>query len=509
MLNELYEAFGKKQIIKELENQSANGIYLRIPLDREIDINEDLLIVNNKDDITAKNEKLFDWFKFRKRCCSYIESNKALIIGGKYKYPKIIITNQVNSVKFNSDTLIKKSEVYKMSFEESFNEMVSEFCIGCDEPEKFEYYNKGISVINNIFKELESNKNIVINMFLDVSEDEYISKRKEYLNNKLINGSIKDGQGTFSLFATSNIEKPHLFMRSNIYNNNSAYKTTVENAEKLLDLQSYLMRKQEGNVKYKNGTIKYNSKDGNILEYTYYPMKLYDIFENKSLYIGDYKVDSANKFKYQIDNLIGKDKTNEITGFKTLYEKYYKNIDSASVKQFKSIYTKMIKQLYVIGYRDIKDEYKINNIIKFNMSTSDYFFNTKMESELKDVKNKIKEKILNLKETKVYIIESNEEYWYLVGTVIEYVTSLSKTGNSTLRLKINYCNLNNVKQILNKLSMDFKRYCYNLEPNSRCEKLYSAILNYSQKINGIDKLRLQQGLFEQDRVIYVKNEQNN
>jgi hypothetical protein len=68
MLNELYEAFGEKQIIKELENQSANGIYLRIPLDREIDINEDLLIVNNKDDITAKNEKLFDWFKYRKRC---------------------------------------------------------------------------------------------------------------------------------------------------------------------------------------------------------------------------------------------------------------------------------------------------------------------------------------------------------------------------------------------------------------------------------------------------------
>jgi hypothetical protein len=508
MLNELYEAFGEKQIIKELENQSANGIYLRIPLDREINTNEDLLIVNNKEDINAKNEKLFDWFKYRKRCCSYINSNKSLIIGGKYKYPRIIITNQVNSVRFNSDTLMKKSEGYKISFEESFNEMVNEFCIGCNEPEKFEYYKKGISIITKKFKELESNKNVVINMFLDVSEDEYITKRKEYLNNKLIDGSIKDGQGIFSLFATSNSEKPHLFMRSNIYNNNSAYKTTIENAEKLLDLQSYLMRKQEGNVKCKNGTIKYNSKDGNILEYSYYPTQAYDIFEKKALYIGDYKVDTNFKFKVRIEKLLEKNLNNDIKMFKVLYEKYYSNIDNLSVKHFKNNYKKILDNLYRIAYRDFESEYKLKNIIDFNLYTSDYFFNTNIVREFQEMKEKMINKIKQLKETKIYTIESDEEFWYLTGTIIAYITNLSKSNNSTLRLRINYCNINNKNQILNKLTMDFKRYCYDLDVNSRCTKIFSSILNYGDNVNKINKLKFQQGLFETDSIMYTKLEEN-
>jgi ribosome biogenesis protein Nip4 len=194
--------------------------------------------------------------------------------------------------------------------------------------------------------------------------------------------------------------------------------------------------------------------------------------------------------------------------FKVLYEKYYSNIDNLSVKHFKNNYKKILDNLYRIAYRDFESEYKLKNIIDFNLYTSDYFFNTNIVREFQEMKEKMINKIKQLKETKIYTIESDEEFWYLTGTIIAYITNLSKSNNSTLRLRINYCNINNKNQILNKLTMDFKRYCYDLDVNSRCTKIFSSILNYGDNVNKINKLKFQQGLFETDSIMYTKLEEN-
>ncbi|WP_252225244.1 MULTISPECIES: hypothetical protein [unclassified Clostridium] len=509
MLNELYNAIGENRIKECLENQESNGLYIRIPLDREINIENDVLLIENKDDINIKNQKTFDWFKTRKRYCSYINSNKALVIGKRYDYPRIITTNQINGVKFNSDTIKKKIDKSNKNLENALYEMVKEFCDACNNLDMFFTYQKGLDILLKNYNELLSrNKNIVINMYLDIDIQDYIDNYKNYMKNKLIDGKMVNDKGVFSLFATSNTDKPHLFMRSNIYNNNCAFKTTFKNAEKLRNLQLYLMSNPIGNINFKNGTIKYKSNKGLITEYEYLPIKTYDLFERKPLYIEDYKIDSSNKFKYQVEVLIGKKETNEIKNFKLLYEGYYRDVNNLTVNKFKYVYNKFIKSLYHIGQRDFEDKYRMNNIIRLNMCTSDYFFNTKIEEELKIMEDNIKIKILKLKHDKKYIIESDKEYWYLIGSVASYITSLSKSGNSTLRLKLNYCNINNTEKILERLDKDLKRYGYDLEPNSRCIKLYSAILNYSNKTIKLNNLKLKQGLFEQDNIIYTKNKEN-
>ena len=508
MLNELIEAKGYDNILAELENQGSNGLYIKVPLDRKINIEEDILIINSKDDINAKNEKLLDWFKIRKRYCSYINSNKALVIGGKYKYPKLITTNQANGIKFNSKTLIDKSEKYGIDINNSLFEMIEEFCNVCNEIEKFEYYKDAINLIINNYKELITGNNIVINMYLDIDINTYINNYTDYMSVKLLDSKIKDGQGVFSMFATSNSNKPYLFMKSNVYNDSIAFQTTIDKAEKLRNLNGYLMKKPKDEIEYKNGTIKYECKEGDILQYEYYPTNVYDIFEKDNLYIKDYKIDTAFKFKCQIEKLTEKSLNNDIKMFKVLYEKHYENINNMTVKQFKNNYERMMKNLYLLAYRDFESEYKIKNIIEFNMSTLDYFFKTNIIKEFESMKDTIKNKVLALKETKTYTIQSEDEYWYLTGALIYYVTNLSKTNNSTLRLKINYCNINKPQQILQKLNTDFKRYCYDVDTNSRCVKVYSAILNYSEDVKQINKLKFQQGLFDTDNIMFVKLEEN-
>ncbi len=120
------------------------------------------------------------------------------------------------------------------------------------------------------------------------------------------------------------------------------------------------------------------------------------------------------------------------------------------------------------------------------------------------MKQKIEEKILNLKNTIEYKIENDEEYWYLIGTLASYLVSLSQSDS--VRLKINYANVSNLKQVLTKLKSDIKRYGYKLQPLSRATVLYSSILNYESKNIKMNDINYNKGLFEIKNVIYTKLE---
>lgn len=511
MLNEIIEAIGYDNILDVIQNSNPSGLYIRIPLDREIDEHEDVLLIKSKDEIDIRSQKLFEWFKIRKLYSSYINSNKAITQGKEFKYPKLITTNQTNAIKFNLKTLLDKAEnKYKVPFITGLQESIKEFCDILESSDKYKYYQKSIDIVNRLYEDLEIDKTTVINIYLDIPLDEYILEYNKYLNDKLFDGNVVDGKGVLSIFSTSNSEKPHLFMRDNIYNNRSAYKTNRECAERLLNLKKYLMIRPTGNIEYKNGIIKYKCEKGDVVEYEYIPYKKYDIFEENPLYIADRKIDSLSMFYGTIMQLLGKGQNAE--NFKVLYDKYYSNLNNTNLKQFKSIYNKMIGSLYQIGSRNIKDIYKMSNIISFHINTSDYFFNTNMKEEFNKMRENIIKKILNLKGSE-YIIESDNEYWYLIGALGEYLTSKSKSSDDKyMIMKMNYCKFNTKNQILNKLCIDFDRYKYCIQKGSRVEKIYSAILNYSDSLDEdakINKLKLQQGLFETNKIIYVKGEDKN
>lgn len=511
MLNELIEGIGYDNILETIQNSNPNGLYIRIPLDSDIDENEDILLINPKEEINIRDRKLFDWFKARKIYSSYINSNKAITQGKEFKYPKLITTNQTNAIKFNLKTLLDKVEnKYKISLATGLDECIKEFCDILEDSDKYKYFQKSISIINELYEKSEIDKSTVINIYLDLPLDDYILENDKYLKGKLFDGKIINGNGIFSIFSTSNSEKPHLFMRDNIYNNNSAYKTDKNNAEQLLNLKKYLMIKPNGNIEYRNGTIKCQCEKGDIIKYEHIPYKKYDFFEENPLYIDDYRIDSSSKFYGSVMKLLGKGQN--VEKFKILYEKYYSDLNNTNLDKFKSIYNKMISSLYQLGMRDVKDIYTMSNIISFHINTVDYFFNMNMKGEFEKMKENIIKKILNLKSSE-YIIESDDEYWYLIGAIGEYLTSKSKSPDDKyMIMKMNYCKFNTKNQILNKLCIDFDRYKYCIQKSSRAEKIYSAILNYSDNLDEnakINKLKLQQGLFETNKIIYVKGEDKN
>ncbi len=345
MLNELYEAIGKDKILEIIANKDSKGLYFRIPLDRPFNKDEDYLENIDKNSITPKNEKLFDWFKIRKMYSMYIESNKAIAISSKkYKFPKLIMTNQANAIIFNNKTILNKSEKYKYSRIEALDKAIKEFCEACNEKEKYNIYYDALEDISDIIQR----QDFKIYIMLDIPLAIYKEKYNSYMTNKLFTeGTFKKDIGSFTKFATSNIEKIHLVMNSNIYNNKSAFNATKEEALALYNLNEYLKIRQNDTIEYKNGFIKYkckiiNKTDVVIDEYEHYPCKPLEIFEKKNLFIEDYVVDSADKFKYIIENIIGKIGGNDVVNFKTLYSKYYTNVNSMNINKFKAIYYNLI-----------------------------------------------------------------------------------------------------------------------------------------------------------------------
>ena len=119
------------------------------------------------------------------------------------------------------------------------------------------------------------------------------------------------------------------------------------------------------------------------------------------------------------------------------------------------------------------------------------YFNggSNMGDLLKDTKNSLREKI-NLKETQS--IESDEEYYFAVGQIANYLISLSKSGNkshSLLNPILNTKNENRLKEEIMKL---FKKYNYSIKKDSkRFNNLYSMILAYKPEAKINDDLLLQ------------------
>ncbi|WP_042274353.1 type I-B CRISPR-associated protein Cas8b/Csh1 [[Clostridium] dakarense] len=113
------------------------------------------------------------------------------------------------------------------------------------------------------------------------------------------------------------------------------------------------------------------------------------------------------------------------------------------------------------------------------------YFNggSNMGDLLKDTKNALREKI-NSKETQS--IQSDEEYYFAIGQVANYLISLNKSGNKTHSLLNPILNTKNEIKLKEEIMKLFKKHNYAIKKDSkRFNNLYSMILGYNpeNKIN--------------------------
>lgn len=519
MLDEIIDNIGIENIVKELKENDIRGLMFRIPLNREFDKDKDYIdnTTPNNENINPTNQALYDWFKERKFYCNYIGNNKEVIMGKKYLFQKATQSNQANAVILNTSTVKKKNEEKSYGFNnyEILRTIAQEQCCACSEDNKFLYYEKSIHQISEII----GDKDIKIVIILDVKLEEIKERCNEYLMRKLFNNIVTK---EFGIFATSNPKKPHLMPRTNKLNN-SAFSCNEDKAIELNYLNKYLQAKF-GKITTPNdigGSITYelaiDNKSKVIDKYNQIPYELKDIFSERNLFVDDYVIDNNNKFEYKILTLISLDRKYDdsyIQHFIKLYKCFYSNLNNHSVNRFINNYDKIINHMYNLIFININKSSKesdqrnmINNMISFNISTQDYFFNKKLKDEVKSMNSVIVKKITNLKNTQSYNIENDNEFSRLLGYLASFCMDKSVATATNIKLKNECRYTKDLKKLINIVDEKIYKFSNKLY-GIRFECVYSAIKEYIKDNDNINfnKIHYESALYNYNNVFYTKKE---
>lgn len=155
-------------------------------------------------------------------------------------------------------------------------------------------------------------------------------------------------------------------------------------------------------------------------------------------------------------------------------------------KMFPSNFSKF--SLEIIKNSIISENY-LRACEQFNLRQSiiEYFEGGRdMGDTLNNVKNVLREKI-NQNETKT--IETNEEYYFAIGQLSNYLLGLSKSGNKNHSAINTLINSKTDERLNNELKKLFKKYNYAIQKNSkRFNNLYSMILAYNPSVKIDDEL---------------------
>lgn len=129
---------------------------------------------------------------------------------------------------------------------------------------------------------------------------------------------------------------------------------------------------------------------------------------------------------------------------------------------------------------------KAKDQVNLMCSLDDYFRGDNMTDKYSVIRTKLREKI-NCNED--CVIESNEEYFYAVGQLVNYFISLSKTKEKTHSLANPFFHAIDNKVIKMKLGQFFMKYNYQIGTNrTRFNRMYAMVLAYEaqDKINRED-----------------------
>lgn len=526
MIRELIDLIGYDNIKKELmcNSKTEDAAYIRIPLDRNIDVSKDILITAAHAEVEAKDLELFDWIKERSYYGEYIESNKA-INSGKYRF---MMNNQANCIMFNNSTILEKSKIENKSYINVLEERINGFLEILNETDKMIYYKRALNcleALKNNKDEFIKDSKLKIKMFLDVELKEYKDEFEKYMNKKIFS---QEGQGDLTIFTNFNKDKPLLGINNKYAKTN--YTTDKEEAIRIYDLRRYLNLKYKLNkdniIETKTGHIKLNIEINNFIRITnfeYIPYKRLDLFIDKNLIIKNvvkrddktrdeviknsfmfYKYIEKLFYYFNIDN-----NRNKINRIKMIYERYYKEITNDNIFIFKNKVDKFINDLYKLHSKEIEDEYKYISLINLEVCLKDWLFNNKKREEIEHMKEQIVEKIKKIEGQ--YVIESKEEFSFIVGQVARYLRGKSKAKDKTIKILNDYLNTYQTEKILKLLDRDMRRYGHDINVGSRLTGLVVAILEYKNKenIEEVNKIEYKIGLLKSDNVIYTSTKNDN
>lgn len=533
MLNELIEALGYENISKETVSMK-NSVYVRIPKDREIDIEKDVLIFDKE--VEIKDLEMSEWFYKREQLSKYINSNKAIVLPSKCKhlYPKLITSVTGCAIFFKLENFLEhKNNVDDMKV--SFDNLISEYLYILESEHHRSLFLNSFDLIMKVLEDKMITKT-TLKLFIDSEIEEYEKDYNTHLKKSLfdkeytLNG-VK--QGRVTQFINFNNKKPLLAnVNSNV--SNEIHLLNKTKGEEVLNLNRYIGATMASNPKTENysiGSLTYkaiwekkkcviNSYSNNpykIIEDLKHPIYIRNILDNKFLKeITIYKYSELTKYIMQLMEFKIKDYYSEkdsieskFKTFSTMYYKYIYNINNSNFETFKRIFDNMSKSMLNL-YIEGEHISKINNILNFTINMKDYLYNTNIREELMNMINKIKSKILIMKTE--YIIEDDMEFYVLTGQLAKYLKG--KTSTDTIKNEVfyEYNIATRTKQVIDILQRDMNSFGYDENNYGRASKLLYAINNYytinEDELLKIDKVRFNMGLYYGNCVLYVSSKEN-
>lgn len=181
--------------------------------------------------------------------------------------------------------------------------------------------------------------------------------------------------------------------------------------------------------------------------------------------------------------------------FSWLYKGEHGNIGQVLYKVCMSMVKSSIKNGYIS-----KAQQQFNLLCSFEK----YFGGENMADKYTQIRNKLRTKINGKEE---YVIESDTEYLYAVGQLIDYYISLSKASKKTHSLANPFFNAMDDRRLKEKLQQYFLKYNYCIEFRSpRFNRLYNMINGYDLEGKVVSQDMIAGYL--SSSLIYEKNKEN-
>ena len=526
MLDELISSIGYNNILDYLENNIALGdcVCIKLDINKNEILKENVLILDkkSKDELSVESLNLKNWCQKRTFYSNYLTSNKAVVCVGQSA--KLVISCIKENITFNYNTFVGKTEktfgtANKISMLSMFKIMIDEYCQGLkcydEDTRTIELYRSAIENLSNaildILTGIEDIKNKKIRIFIDTELDNYIESNECYLKQKIFDNATEqeiEGKtyGRYSGFISLNNKKPLL----KLYGTDEISLCTQEKAMQYRNLLLYLIDNR-GSVKLDYGEIQYrfNPKDCvfesfNILPYEITKTERLIKFKN-ILSLKDYdkteEVNIANRINYLLDGFLYKEtKMSKYATFRFLYRDCIHDfVYNYNETKFTNCKNKINAQLIDINkYSD--NRFKMIDVINFILNINNYFDNDNLEEVIESMYNEIFIKIKEYK--KGFIISNDEEFLFIAGQLAHFLATKSKVLIPTNKLINKYYKATTISKIQQLLTIDFNRYSYDENLESRINRIYSEIMLYSPEKDTIkNKNVLMAGLYA-DNLFY-------
>lgn len=533
MLNEIIRNVGYNNIIKTIKDDlnMKNSLYIKIPFERELDLNEDILYINKEIEIPQLEKA--EWFKEREVYSQRIMPNKSIVIGGMYS--KMVSTCTPYCITFNWDNFINHKNTDKDNLEKSFENIINEFLSKLQLEDNLKYYTKYFKEISAYILGNNFSK-FLIKIFLDKPVDEFKVEYLKHIENTLFDKGTQiviDGKesGRVSLFYTLNTaDKP--FLAHMMANTDEIHLLNAEESEKILNLKKYMDSVKRENLENNIAKIEYkmelnmSTKKWYLDKYNVNPTQIRDDIVNFNIsnvledkYFKEISINKYTELSQYILRLLDfnvkiyySDNDNTASKFKvfsSLYFNYIEKIDNTNIEVFKNVYPNIIKNIYTL-YKNEDSIGKMRNILNFDISFRDYLYQTNIKEEFTKMMENIKNKIIVKGK---YTIENEAEFFILCGQMAKFLKLQTQTDEKTNGLYSEYLMATNTKRLMTILARDKNRLDYASNIYGRSNKIMYSILEYysvnKDNLKKIDVIEFNKGLYFGDCLFYSKSKKEN